>query len=105
MNKSTHIESSSKQAIKELVVISLVTTLVLLLSSLFRSFGRFGNWFEAPHQLDEVFVPASILIFAFGIYAHRRWCELKRVIELREKAEASLQQREEQYLSLLNKQE
>src|SRR6266498_4340741 len=103
MNKPTHIELSRKHAIKELLAISLITTLTLLLASLVGGFEPFRNWLEAtPRQLVEVLVATSILVFAFGVYSYRRWREMQHVIDLRERAEASLHHREEQYLTLLH---
>lgn len=78
------------RARNDLVV--LVVGGVLLFAGLVRveAFERFSIWSRRNEawQLDEVLVAVAVLAFAVGLYALRRWQDLKSEVTRREVAEA-----------------
>lgn len=101
MNKDTpphHL--SNQQAIKELIVISLISIIVFILSSVFDMFEKLAVWTSDMHDLDELLVVLSVLSFAFAVFSFRRWRELKKYTASREQAEELHKQSEETYRNL-----
>ena len=92
-------------AFRDLVLISAIFILVSVLVYVFGAFEAFQEWireqpqWEAWHIHDYLFV-LVILAFALGVFALRRWIELKREIAGRKRAEAALRASEERFRSV-----
>ena len=82
-------------AFKDLVVIAALSFLGVVLAVYFDAFDAFVGFariFE-PWQLHELVFAPIIVGFAFGVYAWRRWRELKKEIAARKTLEEKLRYR------------
>ncbi len=108
-----HSKGPSNQARLDLIVAAVVVGLFVLLAAIYDVSERFAEW-AGNHEsieLDELPFALSMLAFAFGWYAYRRWSQysnaardaveinakLKREVEERKGAEEALHQSEQRF--------
>lgn len=88
MQRIRNLPSSSK----ELLLIFFLAVILFILSNVFDLPDTILS-FVTSHQswqLDDMLVISIFLVFALGIFSHRRWTELEREILERKKVEATL---------------
>ncbi len=93
------VNNNGSNALKDLVIIAVITVIVFILASVFNVFEILAGFFQKYEkwQVDEIITAFIILSLAFGVFSIRRWSELRAEISRHEKT-----RRENERLILAN---
>jgi signal transduction histidine kinase len=91
--KSTAMQNKPS-ALKDLIIISVITVSILTVAVLFDLFETITEWAARwdAFEVDELFVALSVLAVALAAFSLRRWRELQRQVAISERHAAEVEQ-------------